>query len=219
MKIDIHRHAEDSGTAMRVIRNLFHDQLLEIESKKYYSIGLHPWHVKAKSLNSDIKKLEVAAEDPRVIAIGETGLDKSIKIPFELQLKAFSAQVKIATALNKPIIIHCVRAYNDIFLLRLESEHKKPWIIHWFNASQQMGEQLISKNFYLSFGHMLFSTKSKAYQAFSKLPTDRIFLETDDAGYTIDDIYGQAAMLKGITIPRLEKQIESNFLNCFEVKP
>lgn len=219
MKIDIHRHAKESGTAKRVIRNLFHDQLSEIEPKKFYSIGLHPWHVNAESLDSDIQNLSEAAEDPGVIAIGETGLDKSIKVPFELQVKAFLAQIKLAIAVNKPVIIHCVRAYNEIFSLRLESEHKKPWIIHWFNASQQMGEQLISKNLYLSFGHMLFNSKSKAYHAWTKLPIDHIFLETDDAGYTIDEIYQQAALLKGINITRLEKQIETNFLNCFEITP
>ncbi len=219
MKIDIHRHAKDPGTAKRVIRNLFHDQISEIEPKKYYSVGLHPWHVKADTLVSDINRIKEAANDPRVVAIGETGLDKSVKVPIEIQLKAFLEQVKVAVTVNKPIIIHCVRAYNEIFSLRLESEHQKPWIIHWFNASQQMGEQLITKNFYLSFGHMLFNTKSKAYHAYSKFPNDRIFLETDDAAYTIDEVYQQAASLKGLALTRLEKQIETNFLKCFGIMP
>lgn len=219
MKIDIHRHAKDPGTAKRVIRNLFHDQGTEIEPKKYYSIGLHPWHVNAKSLNSDIGKVREAAKDPCVIAIGETGLDKSIKVPLDLQQRAFTAQIEIAKEFNKPVIIHCVRAYNEIFAYRLGSKHNKPWVIHWYNASLEMGEQLISKNFYLSFGHMLFNEKSKANEAFSSLPENRILLETDDAGITIDEVYQQASLLRGKNMVELEKQIGMNFINCFGVKP
>lgn len=219
MKIDIHRHASDSGTAKRAVRNLFHYQAGEIESKQYYSIGLHPWHINAKSIDSDIENVKKAAQNKHVIAIGESGLDKSIKIPFELQQKAFSAHIDIAKEFNKPIIIHCVKAYNEIFSLKLESNHRKPWIIHWFNASLEMGEQLISKNFYLSFGHMLFNKKSKACKAFPNLSNDHIFLETDDAGYTIHEVYEQATLLKSINMSELERQIETNFINCFGVKP
>jgi TatD DNase family protein len=219
MKIDIHRHARDPGSAKRVIRNLFPYQATEIEAKQYYSIGLHPWHVNAGTLESDINKIRETAKDDRVVAIGETGLDKTIKVPVELQQRAFSAQIEIAKELNKPIIIHCVRAYNEIFSLRLESKHNKPWIIHWFNASLEMGKQLISKNFYLSFGHMLFNKKSKAYSAFPDLPGDRILLETDDADCTIDEVYQQASLLVGLNMAKLEKRVETNFINCFSVKP
>jgi TatD DNase family protein len=219
MKIDIHRHANDPGTAKRVIRNLFHNQANEIESNQYYSIGLHPWHVNAATLKSDIEKVREAARNTQIIAIGETGLDKSIKIPFDLQEKAFSEQIEIAKEFKKPIIIHCVRAYNEVFSLRLESKHNKSWIIHWFNASLEMGEQLINKNFYLSFGHMLFNKRSKAYTAFARLPEDRILLETDDAGCTINEVYQQASLLRRINISKLEQQVKLNFINCFGVKP
>jgi TatD DNase family protein len=219
MKIDIHRHAKDPGTAKRVIRNLFHDQSPDVNSKQYYSIGLHPWHVNASSLDEDIRRVKEVAKNKQVIAIGETGLDKSIKVPYDIQVKAFSAQIEIAAEFNKPVIIHCVKAYNEIFSLRISSKIMAPWIIHWFNASREMGEQLISKNFYLSFGHMLFNKKSKAYNAFTKLPEDRIFFETDDAGYTIDEVYEQAALLRELNITKLEKQIETNFVSCFGIQP
>jgi TatD DNase family protein len=219
MKIDIHRHAEDPGTAQRVIRNLFHNQASEIGREGYYSIGLHPWQVKEESLESDIDLVRQAAEKSQVVAIGEAGLDKSISTPFQLQEQAFLAQIDIARAFNKPLIIHCVRAYNEIFSLKLKSLHEKPWVIHWFNASQQMGEQLISKNFYLSFGHMLFNVNSKAYHAFPRLSEDRIFFETDDAGVTIDEVYEQASALRRKVTTSLEKRIEMNFMNCFEVVP
>ena len=219
MRIDIHRHAEDPGTAKRVIRNLFHDQASEIKPGQYYSIGLHPWHINRDSLDFDIEKVRETAHYKQIIAIGETGLDKSIKTPYELQQKAFTAQIDIAGEFDMPVIIHCVRSYNEIFSLKPESDNTRPWIIHWFNASLEMGLQLISKNFYLSFGHMLFNKKSKAYDAFSNLPLERIFLETDDAAYTIDEVYQQASSLRSINSSKLESQIEANFINCFGTKP
>jgi TatD DNase family protein len=160
-----------------------------------------------------------AARDPRVIAIGEAGLDKTIPVPMDIQQEALKSQVEIALEVDKPLILHCVRSYNEIFSLKSMNSSVKPWIIHWFNASLEMGMQLIRENFYLSFGHMLFNTKSKAYQAFKHIPEHHIFLETDDAEYTIDDVYQQASLLKGFSLSKLESQIRTNFIHCFETKP
>ncbi|MBN1597283.1 MAG: TatD family hydrolase [Bacteroidales bacterium] len=219
MKIDIHRHANDAGKADRVVRNLFHYQEDEIVAERYYTIGLHPWHVREESLHKDINKVSQAAKHPQVIAIGEAGLDKTIDISMGLQRNAFRAQIEIAKEVNKPLIIHCVRSYNEIFDLYIKSGHRKPWIIHWFNASDQMGKQLTAKGFYLSFGHMLFKDNSKAFKAFTEIPVSNILLETDDAGCTIDEIYTRAANLLAMSQQDIEKRIEINFENCFGIKP
>jgi TatD DNase family protein len=218
MWIDIHRHSNDSGTANITVRNLFHTQNLEIEKGRLYTIGLHPWHVKESSVSSDIGKVEEIADHPQIIAIGEAGLDKSIKVPFDIQLRVFEAQMEIAQKVNKPMIIHCVKAYNEIVSLKSKSGQQKPWIIHWFNATREMGEQLISKDFYLSFGHMLFNTNSKAYKSFPHLPLNRIFFETDDAGYRIDEVYSHAARLRNIDENDLQELVRQNFIQCFGVR-
>jgi TatD DNase family protein len=219
MFIDIHRHASDICTAHQVVRNLFHNQASEIETGRFYSIGLHPWHVSKIAVLQDIEMMKIIASQLEIIAIGETGLDKSIKIPFDLQLQAFQMQIRIAEEVNKPMIIHCVRAYNEVFELKLKSSNQKPWVIHWFNASREMGLQLIEKGFYLSFGHMLFQEKSKAFKAFYHLPLENIFFETDDAGYDIDEIYYRASELLSIPLNDLELRIEKNFINFFGIKP
>lgn len=219
MKIDIHRHAADPGKADRVIRNLFHYQAAEISAGKYYSAGLHPWQIDAQTLDEDLSAVRSMAEAKQVLAIGETGLDKTIRIPFGIQEEAFVQQIGIAEATDKPMIIHCVRAYNEISALRREASSQKAWIIHWFNASPEMGLQLVKQNFFLSFGHMLFNTNSKAFQAYRHIPPDRIFLETDDSAYDIKAIYEQAALLQGIELAKLEKQIENNFVACFGIEP
>jgi TatD DNase family protein len=219
MKIDIHRHAADKGGADFVLRNLFHSQTSEIKKNRFYSIGLHPWNVSAESITQDIEKVKAFALHKQVIAIGEAGLDKTIKTLLELQHRAFEEQIRISVEADKPLIIHCVRAYNEVMEYRIKSNPDKPWIIHWFNANEAIGLQFIKKGFYLSFGHMLFNDRSKAYHAFPHIPLNAVFLETDDAGYGIEEIYRRAALLRGITEEELEQQVESNFYKCFSIRP
>jgi TatD DNase family protein len=218
MLIDIHRHSNNYDTAGMVIRNLYHSQTSEIEEKRLYTVGLHPWYIKIETLRDDLEKVKNSANHPQVIAIGETGLDKNIDVPLSVQNKAFEEQIKIAKEAGKPMIIHCVRTYNEISTLKQKTKHKSPWIIHWFNASAEMGKQLIDQDFYLSFGHMLFNEQSKGYKSFCKLPLERIFLETDDTGYTIDEVYRQAVKLLEIPLETLESQIANNFKSCFGIK-
>jgi TatD DNase family protein len=219
MKIDIHRHSAHAGAADRVVRNLFHHQTQEMAPGYHYSLGLHPWHVSQESMDADIELIQTYASHNQIIAIGEAGLDKAIDTSLEIQRKAFERQIQIALEVDKPMIIHCVRAYNEIMEYKIKSKQCKDWIIHWFNASLEVGENLIRNGFYLSFGHMLFNERSKAFKAFCHLPAEKIFLETDDAEYTIIDIYARASLLRNIPIPEMEAQINRNFITLFKMQP
>jgi TatD DNase family protein len=218
MYIDIHRHSINKGKANICLINLFNNQATELLPHQIYSLGLHPWYVNANTLVNDIEEVKYASENQQIIAIGETGLDKKIITSFELQMEAFKKQIEVAINVNKPMIIHCVRAYNEILEAKKAAGKTKPWLIHWYNADIQMALQLIKKGFYLSFGHMLFNETSKAFKAFPKIPLEYIFFETDDAGYEIDEIYKRASDLLGIPISQLEKQIEINFETFFGFK-
>jgi TatD DNase family protein len=218
MKIDIHRHAVNNNTSIEVVRNLFHSQTGEIESHKLYSVGLHPWHVNEETLQNDIGKVREIANHPQIIAIGEAGLDKKVDVPYENQLNAFKYQIAIARQVNKPMIIHCVKAYNEVLVLNIEANLSRPWIIHWFNSSEEIALQLIEKGFYLSYGTMLFREESKAFKLFTKLPLERIFLETDDTGRSLEEIYQKAAALLVIPQQELEQKIMRNFGECFNIE-
>jgi TatD DNase family protein len=219
MLIDIHRHSSDKDKANVCVRNLFHNQTGETSQGEFYSVGLHPWHVQEPTLGQDLDMVSKAAVNPQIIAIGETGLDKTIAAPLEIQLQAFKAQIEIAKETDKPMVIHCVRAYNEVYGLKVKSHHKKPWLIHWFNANENMGHQLINHGFYLSFGHMLFNQESKAFKSFPNIPLEYIFFETDDAGYGIDEVYQRASELLSVPLSSLEKRIEQNFINFFGFAP
>jgi len=218
MKIDIHRHAINNDASIEVVRNLFHSQTGEIENHKLYSVGLHPWHVNEDTLQNDVNKVREIANHPQIIAIGEAGLDKKVDVPYEIQLIAFKHQIAIARQVNKPMIIHCVKAYNEVLVLNIEANLPRPWIIHWFNSSEEIALQLIEKGFYLSYGTMLFREESKAFKLFTKLPLERIFLETDDTGHGLDEIYQKAASILDIPEDLLESQIMRNFTECFKIE-
>ena len=215
MYIDIHVHNHYGHEDAMLLLNLFPQDADMINTAGHYSIGLHPWYVNMETLENDIAVINQAALNPNVLAIGEIGLDKKIDVPYMKQLQAFEQQLDIAEKLKKPVIIHCVKAYDDIMSLRKKFNQSIPWIIHWFNASEQIAAKLIKYNCYLSFGKMLFKENSKAFGVFKNIPLNRIFFETDDAGISISQIYQKAEEVRNVSPAEMKKIIKNNFINCF----
>ncbi|MBN1158094.1 MAG: TatD family hydrolase [Bacteroidales bacterium] len=216
--IDIHTHSHYRRKGVTVVQNVFPGQDDQLDNGNYFSVGLHPWNVNKHSMDKDIDWVKAHAAERNIIAIGEIGLDKSIDCPWEDQQTAFERQLSVAAEVNKPVILHCVRAYSEMLAYRKQSEHKSPWIFHWFNADIRIAEELIRKNCFLSFGHMLFKEGSKAFKAFRSVPVEHLFFETDDAGYSINEIYEQAALLRNMDMNELKKHILGNFKKCFSLE-
>jgi TatD DNase family protein len=183
----------------------------------FFSTGLHPWYVNAVSLEKNLEWVERQADNPQVLAVGEIGFDKTIDVPWKVQEYAFERQLALAEKLNKPVILHCVRSYNELLAYRMKANQKIPWIFHWFNASAEIARELILYNCYLSFGHLLFYETSKAFRVFPEIPVGSLFFETDDASFTIQEISEQAAFLKGLPLSSLMGQIHGNFKTCFGI--
>ncbi len=217
--LDIHTHTGYHNPETRVILNVFAAETEKLQMPGFFSVGLHPWHVEEHTWQEGIEAVQQASQHPQVLAIGEAGLDKTIAAPYAVQLEAFKAQLHIAEFVHKPMIIHCVRSYSEMLAIRKKADQSLPWIFHWFNADRQMAREFIRKNCYLSFGHMLFNPQSKAYGAFQDVPAERIFFETDDAGYTIEQVYEKAASLRNTDIAGLKTRIMDNFGLCFQRLP
>jgi TatD DNase family protein len=213
--IDIHTHTYYQDPETTLVLNVFPEEREKLELPCYFSIGLHPWHVQVKTWEKQVEFIRTVAGNSNVLAIGETGLDKSVHTAYATQQQAFLAQLTIAEYLGKSLIIHCVRSYSEMLAFRKKSDQSVPWIFHWFNSDQQIARELIRKNCYLSFGHMLFNEQSKAFKAFQSIPIDQVFFETDDAGYTIREVYEKAAEIRNLTVTDLKTQILINFRNCF----
>ncbi len=218
--IDIHTHRFISAADILTVRNVFAAQIPGIKGLKemYFSAGLHPWHIVNLTLENDIFNLEEIAGNPHLLAIGEVGLDRLCEVDFDLQKEAFARQLKIAENVGKPVIIHAVKAFPEIISIYQKYKSKAILIFHGFSGNLQIAEKILKMGFYFSFGRALLNQKSNAYWVFSQIPDACFFLETDDSGYSIEDIYAEAAKLKGISILEMKKILVSNFEKCFKIK-
>ncbi len=220
--IDFHTHKICQDDSDRVcIHNLFaHDvpsfDDWDLYRNTFFSIGLHPWHHGTEQENkTDLNRISEAASIRKVLAIGECGLDKFCDLPMNEQRSLFMKQVEISEIVSKPVIVHCVKAYDEILHLRKQINSKQPWIIHGFNSSEQMAGQLMDHGCLLSFGHSIFSENSKASAALQELPLSAFLLETDDDDMQIDAIYQKVSLLKEVSLIHLQKQMMNNFTKLF----
>jgi TatD DNase family protein len=215
--INIHSHIYLRQPEIIQLLNVFPEEQEKLQFPCYFSVGLHPWYVKEDTWKHEVEIVRLASSLPSVLAIGETGLDRTVSVPMPAQQAAFEEQLHIAENSRKAVVIHCVRSYPEILAYRKKSDLSIPWIFHWFNSNEQTARELIRKNCFLSFGHMLFNKQSKAYPVFKIIPVENIFLETDDAGYTIQQVYDQAALIRNIHPDVLKSQILDNFARCFKI--
>ena len=184
----------------------------------YYSIGIHPWYIVEDSVENDLAIIESKLKEPNCLAIGECGLDKRIEIPMELQKMVFEKQLLLAQKYNKPVVIHCVAAFQEVIEIKKRLEISVPMIIHGFSKNEQVAKQLVDNGFYLSFGKYLLQSRSLGTaleMVFKSIPDNRIFLETDTVEDGIEKVYDLAAEIKGIPILEMQEIISSNFRLVF----
>ena len=180
---------------------------------EYVSLGIHPCAISAHGVSENFSKLCKAADAPNVLAIGECGLDKLCSVDLELQKIWFTAQLELGISLKKPIVIHCVRAFSEILEILEKKSLSAPLIFHGFNRNLCLANQLLSKGYFLSMGAGL---KHKNIQEIcKKIPAERLFLETDSAEVSIEEIYRLAALARETSLHALSKQIKQNFQQVF----
>lgn len=213
MFINIHSHNK-RGINEWCITNLYRD-FEETKKQGHYSIGLHPWYIDEENWQRDIKALETYSNLETVLAIGECGLDKICKTDLSLQEEVFVRQIKLSNEINKPLIIHCVRAHEEILQLLKKQLNKVPVIFHGFNKHIILAEKILAAGHWLSFGTSLLHKDMQS--AFATIPPDKIFLETDDALISIENIYKTAAEIKKISIEELSSQLNKNLFNVFNI--
>jgi len=209
--LDIHTHqiAQQIGTISIQSLSLTKDIFLAMPKKKPISIGLHPWHATLDKLELQMKYLMVLAKQDNVKLIGECGLDKLKGEPLNHQILILTQQIKLAEELRKPVILHCVKAFDELLQLKNRLEVKVPMIIHGFNKNAALGSQLIAKGFLLSFGATVLKESSNLAKLIEN--TDNFFLETDDAEINISEIYSAVAEIKKCSVDELKALIFANW--------
>ncbi|HXU28613.1 MAG TPA: TatD family hydrolase [Bacteroidia bacterium] len=207
--LDIHTHKKTS-TGVSVIN--CSGNFSQLPTSGYYSVGIHPWYISTET-ESDFNELTQISKQANVLAIGECGLDKVCDTDFTLQQTYFINQIQLANILQKPLIIHCVKAFNETLQLLQQQRAQGAVIFHGFNKNNTLAKELITKKYYLSFGKHLLNTS--VAETFKILPLEKIFLETDDSEMEIETIYKIAASIKNIDITTLTEQITKNAQRVF----
>ncbi|MDD4921730.1 MAG: TatD family hydrolase [Bacteroidales bacterium] len=215
MLIDVHSHHLHPQPGSRQILALraslspdFRTTLSMYGDKAFLSVGIHPWDALHWSLDAVSGLMDVFL-NPRVLLIGEIGLDKVSSIPLDSQKLVFNAQVVMAEQVQKPVLLHVVHAMSDILESRRRHSSIPAWIIHGFRGGKQESEQYIRKGFYLSFGHRF------NVDGLMACPMDRLFLETDDGYEDLKILYERVAQVLQCSVDELEKQLEGNFRTVF----
>jgi TatD DNase family protein len=215
---DIHTHFEkEIYDELSVINQNFYEYK-SLNINQMYSVGLHPWFVDS-DFEAQIESLYTLANQPNVVAIGECGLDKiRNKTTIEIQKKAFITQLKLAEQLSIPVIIHCVRAHEEMYQIQKQLKPEIPLIVHGFNQKTAIGLQYLKQGFCLSLGAALLIDGSNAQQILVRMPLKNLFLETDDKAISIKAIYNKAAFLLKIEENDLQKQLEINVKRIFKLE-
>lgn len=209
--MNIHGHRQANNIQEWVLRSLMgSDYPPDDIEYAYYSVGFHPYNVGKEDEKDTLNKVRLAAENPNVFAIGEIGLDKSIEAPLEVQKQIFDIQVDIAEKAGLPVILHVVRAFNELIEFMKSRKPSVPMIIHGYNGSREMANDLLKAGFLISFGEAICGEHSKIIEALLAVPMDKIFLETDEGDMDIREVYQMAAKAKGVSRDQLRIQILEN---------
>jgi TatD DNase family protein len=119
----------------------------------YHSRGIHPWYIEV-NYQKQLEYLEKDFMHAKCIALGEVGLDKLCNTDFDIQLKVFKSQIELSEKYKLPLIIHCVRASNELFQLKKEINPTQTWIWHGFNKTNLL-KQAIDNDIIPSFGEAI----------------------------------------------------------------
>ena len=151
--------------------------------------------------------LESVIHHPSVLAVGECGLDKRCHVPWDLQMRAFESQWVMAQSVEKPLIIHCVKAQQEI--LQLLRGYQGTFVFHGFNRTLRMAEAIIDHGGCISVnGHFL--TLPQGSEVALKANRQHMFLETDDRQESIQQAYLCLAEIWQESLEVVEAQMEQN---------
>jgi TatD DNase family protein len=184
----------------------------------YAAVGWHPTDAGDMKLEEDLGWIEKLCQDPKVVAIGEIGLDYYWDTPREIQHIVFREQIRLARRIGKPIVIHNRDAHEDVVrILREEKAEEVGGIMHCFSGSWETAKQCLDMNFDISFGGpVTFKNARVPKEVLARVPDDRLLIETDcpylaphpHRGKRNESAYvalvaESAAEIKGITIQEL----------------
>lgn len=134
----------------------------------YYSAATHPWDAGSP------RKLDRLPESPRIVAVGETGIDKLKGPAIDVQMRELLKWIDVSESHSLPLILHVVKAFPEIISLKKELSPAQPWIIHGFRGKPELAKELLRHGFFLSLG------ERHNPETATIIPPDRLLLESDE---------------------------------------
>lgn len=198
----------------------------------YAAVGVHP-HDAADAGDNALDKLRELAGNPKVVAIGEIGLDYYRDLsPRDIQKQMFRNQIRLAAELGKPIIVHDRDAHGDVMaVLKEENAQEIGGVLHCFSGSVEMARECLKMGFYISIaGPVTFHNASKLQEVAAQVPLNRLLIETDSPYLTPEPFRGKRnesayvvkvaekiAALKNIPVEELAKAATDNTKRLFGI--
>ena len=220
------------GVAVDLNSSIYLSELSQSYSCLMTSVGVHPLHKSDDNLVS-VDDLVSLTELPGVVAIGETGLDKFYSsATFEWQRESFINHLQASDISGKPVIIHSRDAVDETLELLAEFKPSPRGVIHCFTESWEMAKAAIELGFYISFsGIITFNNASDSRVVASKIPLDRLLIETDSPWLTpaphrgknnepkyVLEVAQCLANLHGLHLEELAEITTQNFDRLFKTK-
>lgn len=199
----------------------------------YAAVGMHP-NATAEFGTNELERLRELALSPKVVAIGEIGIDLHWKtVPLEQQQQALHAQLALAAESEKPVIIHDREAHTVVMAMLRDQAPPAGVILHSFSGDQKMAEQALALGFYLGVDGPLTYKKNDALRAiFAAAPLDRILVETDAPYLTpqarrgarnepafVKFVVEKLAEVRGLAVEAIASATTENAARVFQWKP
>jgi TatD DNase family protein len=153
----------------------------------FSTVGFHP-HQASKMKDKDLRALAELAQDEKVVAVGEIGLDFYRNLSArKSQLEAFRKQLDLAVKLGLPVVVHCRQAHREVFDIlsdwvssTLSAGRLRRGVMHCFSGDIEMAQQYIDIGFYISLaGSVTYPSAGELVQVAQEIPLNRLLLETD----------------------------------------
>jgi len=203
--------------------------LAEQNQNIYASVGVHPDYELVEEPTKD--ELVALAKHPKVVAIGETGLDYfRLQGDLEWQRDRFRTHIKAAVECSKPLIIHTRSASADTLrLMREENAYRPGGVMHCFTESLDVALAAIEMNFYISFsGIVTFKKALELKEVAKRIPLERMLIETDSPYLApvphrgqlnqpayVKHVAEEIAKLRGISVEEVGEATSANFHRLF----
>ncbi len=206
--IDFHTHnATGSDDTITVMNLMAGDEVpADFPANTLFSAGIHPWQLTDDNLAHLQTELLLTVAHPHVAVIGEAGFDRMKGGPREIQQRAFIFQAEMAAEMDKPMVIHCVKGWDELRRARKEMKPARPWVIHGFRGNGILAASLADEGFWFSLG-----TGGLKPEIVKAVSHERVLLETDDSGDKIAEVYRLFASAAGYDAEAAEGLMRRNF--------